>query len=150
MSLACNDLQLHAVTRSDFHRWGLSTDLGHAQLLFSRLVRNTQAEEKIVSWRRVFIINFIWSFLRESVCIREKGNLRSTTRRQRQRNKICIFNGEKQKLCTPFTCFFLFLYISLPFSANLRREMTISQVLQKTLTNSREFEFSFLALTLHL
>ena len=30
---------------------------------------------------------------------------RSTTRLQRRRHKICILNWEKQKFCTPFTCF---------------------------------------------
>ena len=35
-------------------------------------------------------------------------SLRSTTWWQRQRNKFCIFNKPKQKLCTPFMCFFYF------------------------------------------
>ena len=37
-----------------------------------------------------------------------KNSLRSTTRRQRQRHRFCIFNEAKQKLCTPFTCFYNF------------------------------------------
>lgn len=53
----------------------------------------------------------------------------------------------KNKSCeSPSRAFFLFPYISFPFSANLRREMTIAQVLQRTC----EFEFSFSALTPHL
>ena len=48
----------------------------------------------------------------------------------------------------PVLC--LFLYISFPFSGNLQLEMPISQVLQRTWTHRREFEFSFLALTPHL
>ena len=44
----------------------------------------------------------------------------------------------------------LFLYISFPFSANLRREMTVSEVLKRTWTHKRKFGFSFLALTPHL
>ena len=43
-----------------------------------------------------------------------------------------------------------FLYISFRFLANLRREITISQVLQRTWTHSREFEFSYLPLTPYL
>ena len=35
-------------------------------------------------------------------------SFRSTTRRQRQRHKFCIFNAQKQKLCTPFACFLYF------------------------------------------
>jgi len=35
-------------------------------------------------------------------------SLRSTTWRQRQRHKFCIFNEAKQKLCTPFTSLFHF------------------------------------------
>ena len=80
------------------------------------------------------------------IVVNKIGSLRSTTRRQRQRHKFCIFNEQKQNLCTPFTCFYYYL----PFSANLRREMTISQVLTRTWTHRRELEFSFLALTLHL
>ena len=54
----------------------------------------------------------------------------------------------KNKSSAPLSrTFFLFLYMSFPFSANLRREMTTSQVLQGTWTRSREFEFPFLALT---
>ena len=34
------------------------------------------------------------------------GSLKSTTRLQRQRHKICILNWQKQKFCTPFTCLF--------------------------------------------
>ena len=34
------------------------------------------------------------------------GSLRSTTRLQRQGDKICILSWQKQKFCTPFTCFF--------------------------------------------
>ena len=34
------------------------------------------------------------------------GSLRSTTRLKRRRHKICILNWQKQKFCTPFTCFF--------------------------------------------
>ena len=78
------------------------------------------------------------------------GSLRSTTRLQRRRYKICILNCQKQKFCTPSTCFFLIPCISFKFSANLRREMTISQVLQRTWTLRRKFEYSFLALTPHL
>ena len=37
----------------------------------------------------------------------------------------------------------LFLYISFPFSTNLRREKTISQVLTRTWTHRRKLEFSF-------
>ena len=78
------------------------------------------------------------------------ASLRSTTRLQPRRHKICILNWQKQEFCTPFTCFFLIPCISFKFSANLRREMTISQVLQRTWTLRRKFEYSFLALTLHL
>ena len=45
--------------------------------------------------RRRFFNSLIWS-------------LRSTTRRQRQRHKFFIFDEQKQKLCSPFTCFFSF------------------------------------------
>ena len=48
---------------------------------------------------------------------------------------LCISHEQKQKLYMPFTWFFffcLFLFISLLFAENLRREMTISQVLQRT------------------
>jgi len=78
--------------------------------------------------RRRFFNSLIWS-------------LKSTTRRQRQRHKFFIFNEQRLKLCSPFTCLFSFLYISFPFSANLRRKMTISQVLQKT-HSCAEIEFS--------
>ena len=44
----------------------------------------------------------------------------------------------------------LFLSISFPFSANLRRGMTFSQVIKRTWKHRREFEFSFLTLTPHL
>ena len=44
----------------------------------------------------------------------------------------------------------LFLYISFPFSANLRPEITITQVIKRTGTHKREFEFSLLVLTPHL
>ena len=61
------------------------------------------------------------------------GSLRSTKRRQRQRHKFYILNEQKQKLCTPFTCLFFISVHFLPaFTANLRREMAISQVLQRT------------------
>ena len=73
---------------------------------------------------------------------RSMGNLRSTTRRQRKRHNFGIFNQPKQKLWTPFTCPFLFLYISFPFSVSLQREMTISQ--------PRFWIFSLIALTPHL
>ena len=36
------------------------------------------------------------------------GSLRSTTRQKRQCHKFCIFNEQKQKLCTPFTCCYYF------------------------------------------
>ena len=36
------------------------------------------------------------------------GSLRSTTRQQRQRHKFCIFDEEKQNLCTSFTCCYCF------------------------------------------
>ena len=52
-------------------------------------------------------------------------SLRSTTRRQRQRNKFCIFNEAKQKLCTPFTCLF-------HFCTFLSRSRQICEVLQRT------------------
>ena len=55
-------------------------------------------------------------------------NWRSTTRRQRQRHKFFVFNEQKHAL----HMLFLFLYISFQFSANLRREMTVSQILQRT------------------
>ena len=45
---------------------------------------------------------------------------------------------------------FLIPCISFKFSANLRLEMTISQVLQRTWTLRRKFEYSFLPLTPHL
>ena len=47
---------------------------------------------------------------------------------------------------------FKFLYgdIFFPFAAIMRREMTISKVIQRTWTLSREIWFSFLALTPHL
>ena len=48
-------------------------------------------------------------------------------------------------LHVPFT----FLYISFPFSANLRREMTTSQVLQRTWRHSCEFEFPSFPTTIH-
>ena len=79
------------------------------------------------------------------VCFSQQvvGSLRSTTRLQWRRHKICILNCQKQKFCTPFTCFFLIPCISFKFSANLRREMTISQVLQRTWTLRLKFEYSF-------
>ena len=46
-------------------------------------------------------------FRRRRVCLSSlRGSLRSTTRLQRRRHKICILNWQKQKFCTPFTCFF--------------------------------------------
>ena len=36
------------------------------------------------------------------------GSLRSTTRLRQRRHKIRIFSWQKQKSCTPFTCFFYF------------------------------------------
>ena len=77
-------------------------------------------------------------------------SLRSTTRRQRQRHKFCIFNEAKYRASHALHAPFSFLYISFMFSASLRREMTISQVLQRTWTHSRQFEFSSLAFTPHL
>jgi len=49
------------------------------------------------------------------------ASLRSTTRRQRQRHKFCIFSEQKQKLCTPFTCFF---FISVHFFPVLGKSAT--------------------------
>ena len=46
----------------------------------------------------------------------------------------------KTKALHTFYVFSLFPFISYPFSANLRREMTISQVLQRTWTHRCEFE----------
>ena len=60
------------------------------------------------------------------------GSLRSTKRRQRQRNKFYILDGQKQKLCTPFTCF---LY----FSAFLTRVLGKSATSQKKLLNGHWF-----------
>ena len=59
--------------------------------------------------------------------------------------QISIFNERKQNFCVPFTFLFLFVYISFLFWTNLRRETTLSEV-----SHSREFNFFFLALTLHL
>ena len=56
-------------------------------------------------------------------------------------------NKNKRFACSSRAFFFLFLDISFPFSANLRREMTISHVLQGTWTHRHVF--SFLALTPH-
>ena len=47
-------------------------------------------------WVSVWLIECVWE------------SLRSTSRRQRQCHKFCIFNEPKQKLCTPFTCLFHF------------------------------------------
>ena len=38
-------------------------------------------------------------------------SLRSTTRKQLQRHKFCIFNEQKQNFCTLFTCFFNFSHV---------------------------------------
>lgn len=35
------------------------------------------------------------------------GSRRSTTRQQR-RHQFCIFNAQKQNVCTPFTCYYYF------------------------------------------
>ena len=60
-----------------------------------------------------FIVKYanLWGFC----CRRRRGclsslieSLRSTTRRQRQRHKFCIFNEAKQKVCTTLTCLFHF------------------------------------------
>ena len=61
---------------------------------------------------------------------------------------VAKMNKNKRFACSS-RAFFLFLDISFPFSANLRREMTISHVLQGTWTHRREFVFSLLALTPH-
>ena len=41
------------------------------------------------------------------IVVNKIGSLRSTTRRQRQRHKFCIFNDQKQNLSTRFTYFFI-------------------------------------------
>ena len=84
-------------------------------------IGSTEAERSFSCFRRLH------TWLRSTI-----GSLRSTTRLQRRRHKICILNWQRQKFCTHFTCFFLIPCISFKFSANLRREMTISQVLQRT------------------
>ena len=71
--------------------------------------------------KRAKILFFIVKYanLRGFCCRRRRGclssllgSLRSTTRLQRRRHKICILNCQKQKLCTPFTCLFLIPCIS--------------------------------------
>ena len=51
-----------------------------------------------------------WSFMQSHAHVYQHiiESLRSTTRQKRQRHKFCIFNEQKQKLCTPFTCLFHF------------------------------------------
>ena len=41
------------------------------------------------------------------------GSSRSTTRLRRRRHKICIFNCQKKRSCTPFTCFFISVHFFL-------------------------------------
>ena len=77
-------------------------------------------------------------------------SLRSATRRQRQRHKFCIFIEQKRKHLHALHLLLLSLYISFLFSANLRWAITISQVIKRMWTPRRQFQFSFLALTLHL
>ena len=45
----------------------------------------------------------------------EIGSAKPTTRRQRQYYKFCIFNEQKQELCTPFTCCFFISVHFFPF-----------------------------------
>ena len=98
-----------------------------------------------VLWTLAKALRVFWAFyragsydvtfsLRKGFRLKILGSLRSTSQLQRRRHKICILNWQKQKFCTPFTYFFLFPCISFKFSANLRREMTISQVLHRTWT----------------
>ena len=64
--------------------------------------------------RLFFIVKYanLWVFVAVVVSRRRGclsfliGSLRSTTRLQRRRHKICILNCQKQKFCTPFTCSF--------------------------------------------
>ena len=63
-----------------------------------------------------------WKMIAETRSYIFRWRLRSTTRPQRRHHKICILNCQKQKFCTPFTCFFLIPCISFKFSANLRRD----------------------------
>ena len=65
-------------------------------------------------------------------------------------NFAYLMNKNKSFARTSRAYFFLFLFISFLFYANLYREMTFSQVLQRTRTHSREFEFPSLDLTSHL
>lgn len=66
------------------------------------------------------------------------GSLKSTTRRQRQCHKFCLFSEQKQKPCTPFTCF--------NFCTFLSRYRQICHVKWPF----PSFEFSFLELIPHL
>ena len=65
-------------------------------------------------------------------------SLKSTTRRQRQCHKCCLFSEQKQKPCTPFTCFYFCTFLS--------RSRQICHVKWPF----PSFEFSFLALIPHL
>ena len=125
-------------------------DLGRADIIWSSFIPRKVWNENEKSLLHHEQFSLWWSShtsLRTAIL----GSLRSTTRLQRRRHEICILNWQKQKVCTPFTCFFLTPCISFKFSANLRREMTISQVLQRTWTlRLRKFEYSFLALIPHL
>ena len=65
-------------------------------------------------------------------------SLKSTTRRERQCHKCCLFSEQKPKPCTPFTCFYFCTFLS--------RYRQICHVKWPF----PSFEFSFLALIPHL
>ena len=79
----------------------------------SRIVRThfssivTLNNWKMIVETRSYIFRWRSRLLRRRVCLISLiGSLRSTTRLQRRRHKICILNWQKQKFCTPFKCFF--------------------------------------------
>ena len=76
---------------------------------------NTSLKLKEISWPSI-VSNAAFSFIvKRSQFVKEIGSVKSTTRRQRQYYKFCIFNEQTQELCTPFTCCFFISVHFFPF-----------------------------------
>ena len=87
-------------------RWKVKYfDLGRGDIIWSSFIPRKVWNENEKSLLHHEQFSLWWSShtsLRTAIL----GSLRSTTRLQRRRHEICILNWQKQKFCTPFTCFF--------------------------------------------
>ena len=121
--MSLNNWKMIAETRGHIFRWRsrfrrrrvcLSSQLGKTRKNENvyKMSKNENARAKRAKIM-FFIVKYanLWGFCcrRRRACLSSLiGSLRSTTRLQRRRHKIYILNWQKQKFCTPFTCFFQF------------------------------------------